>query len=234
MKNYKRSPIVSFITAVALVLSLCVGILATGGAHAQSAKPGNETKNPAIARYAQDLTKLARGGAFDLVDGNKSAVEPAIQILSRGKQNNPVLIAEDGSESKTVVQELARRIATGEVPESLRQTRLYSLNLNALLDGVTAPGEIEARVKTVLSELEAIDGNSILFVDQLHQFLGQHADQIVSETMTEAAVSGKVRLIGATSSAAYEQYIAGNEVLDGLFKQVNLADDLSSSDQNDN
>ena len=237
MKNHKRSPIVSLITVFALIFSLCLGILVTDGAHAQSGndKPNSatvETKNPAIARYAHNLTKLARRGAFALVEGHESAIKPTIQILSRGKQN-PVLIAEDDKESKAVVQVLARRIATGDVPESLRQTRLYSLNLDALLEGVKSPADLDGRIKELLSEISSLDGNSILFVDQLHQFVGQHAAQTVSETLTEAAVDGKVRLIGATSSGAYEEYIASNEILDSLFKQVNLGDDLSSSEKSD-
>src|SRR6476620_1856015 len=189
MKNHKQSPLISFVTILALVFSMSLGLLVTPGAHAQVGQQGNEktnlanepTKNPAISRYAQNLTKLARRGAFDLVAGNDSALAPTIQILSGSKQNNSVLISEDASESKTVVQLLARRIATGEVPQSLRQARLYSLNLYTLLDGVKAPADLDVRVKALLAELASIDKNSILFVGELHQFVGQHAEQMVSE-----------------------------------------------------
>src|SRR5437762_883487 len=141
MKNHKRTPIISLITACALVFCMCLGIMVTDGAYAQSNQPGTksaaaEAKNTATARYAQDLTKLARRGAFDLVEGHEAdaAVGPTIQILSRQKQNNPVLIAEDENASKTVVQVLARRIASGSVPVSLQHTRLYSLKVTALFE----------------------------------------------------------------------------------------------------
>ncbi len=240
MKNHKRSPILTLATALTLTFSLCMGILVTEGAHAQSSQLGRRThsdaaiSSPTLNRYAQNLTKLARRGAFDLVEAHESAITPTIQILSSGKQNNPVLIAEEGSEAKAVVQVLARRIATGDVPESLRQTRVYSLNLTTLLDGVKTSAELDARVKFLLAEISTTDGNAVLFVDQLHQFIGQHAAQTVSETLTDATVAGNVRLLGATSSAAYAEYIAGNELLDGLFKQVNLADELAASQKNEN
>ena len=239
MKNQKRSPILSLVTVLTVMFSLCLGTMVTGRAQAQSGEnktnsPTAANKNSAVRRYAQNLTKLAQRGAFDAVVDHESAVVPTIKILSRSKQNNPVLIADDGNQAKAVVQILARRIATGTVPAGLLQTRLYSLNLTALLDGVKTSAELESRVKALLSEISSVDGNSILFVEELHQFVGQNAAQTVSETLTAAAVDGKVRLLGATSSAAYEQYIAGNTTLDGLFKEVNLVDDLAASEANDN
>ena len=243
MKNQKRSPLVSLVTVLTLMFSLSLGLMVTDRAHAQA---GNRaagdsrtnsadaaTRTPALSRYAQNLTKLARRGAFDTVVEHESAVVPAIKILTRSKQNNPVLIAEAGTESKAVAQILARRIATGAVPESMLQTRVFSLNVTALLDGLKTPADLESRVKALLSDISGLEGNSILFVEELHQFVGQHATQTVSETLTEAAIAGKVRLLGATSSAAYEQYIAGNQALDGLFKEVKLTDDAASSEAND-
>ena len=153
MKNHKRSSIVSLITVFTLVFSMCLGILATSGAQAQQDGANAETKNPAIAHYTYNLTKLARQGAFDVVAGSESKVDSTIQILSSSKQNNPVLIGEDENQSKLVVQQLARRIATGEMPEGLRETRLFSLNQDALLNGVKAPAELDARLKELLAEI---------------------------------------------------------------------------------
>ncbi len=234
-KNNKRSPIVSLVTVFALMFSLCSGILIMDGAQAQSQNnkinaASVETKNRALARYTQDLTKLARRGAFDLTKGNEAAIRPIIQILSRSKQNNPVLIGEDNAESKAVIEGLARRIATGDVPENLRQTRLYSLNLYALFEGVKTPADLEGRLKAMLSEASSTGGDSIFFIDELQQFVGKRAAQTVSQAMAEAAVGGKVRLIGATSSSAYEEYIASDATLDGLFQQINLEDSVNSSD----
>ena len=119
-------------------------------------------------------------------------------------------------------------MTTGQDAENLRQAHLYSLNLDALLTGVKTTGELEVRLKAVLSEASAGKDSSILFVDQLSQFVGKRAAQAVSETLTSATIGGKVRLIGATSRGSYDEYIAGDAKLDGLFQQVNL-DDFNSA-----
>src|SRR5688572_26486397 len=116
MKNDKHSPFVSLVTVFALLFSLCPGIIGMNGAHTQSNTASAETKYPALARYTENLTRLARRGAFDSVMGHEAALDPTVQILSRSKQNNPVFITEDGTESKAAVQALARQIATGDVP----------------------------------------------------------------------------------------------------------------------
>ncbi len=229
MNKSKRSPVVSLITVLSLMFSLCSGILIMDNATAQSRTERMKPNTVALARYAQDLTKLARQGGLDIVNRRKAAVRPLIQILSRSQQNNPVLIGEYALNSTAVVEGLAQRIATGRVPENLRQTRLYSLNCNALLEGTKTSEEIDSRLKAVLSEVSS-DGHSILFVNELQQFVGKNAAQAVSATLTEAAAGGKVRLIGATSRGAYEEYIAGDALLDGLFQQINLEDAANSSD----
>jgi subtilisin family serine protease len=216
------------------MVSLCLGIMVMDTAHAQSVNDSASTKpkNPALARYTRDLTKLARQGKLEPGNGQEAAVRSVIQIFSRTKQNNPVLIGEEGLNSTTVVAGLAQRIASGRVPENLRQTRLYSLNLDVLLAGVKTTAELQGRLETVLSEASE-QGNSILFIDPLYQFVGKHAEQTVSETLTEATAGGKVRLIGATSRGAYDEYIAGDAMLDSLFQQVNL-DDFKASETSDN
>jgi len=178
--------------------------MVTGTAKAQSindsanAKP----KSPALALYTRDLTKLARQGKLETGKGHEAAVRRVIQIFSRTKQNNPVLVGEDPSNSTAVVESLAQQITTGGVPQNLRQTRVYSLNLEALLKSVKTTEELEGRLQAVLSEASSEQANSILFVDALSQFVGKHAEQTISETLTGATVGGKVRLIGATSRDA--------------------------------
>src|SRR5258705_5108784 len=225
MKNKKQSPIVPLVTVFALTLSLCSGILITD-LTAKAAKPTNasaKTKSPTFSRYARDLSKLAERGKLDIANGQLAAVRPLIQILSRDHQNNPVLIGEEGSTSMAVVEGLAQRITMGRVPANLRQSHLYSLNIYALLDGVKTTAELEGRVNAVLAEVPKSE-NSILFVDELYQFIGKHAAQSVSDVLTEAAIAGKVRLIGASSRGAYDEYIASDAMLAGLFGQVNLED----------
>src|SRR5882724_1789545 len=128
MKNNKRFRVVSLVTALTLIVSLCLGILVMNTAQAQSVNDSASTKpkNPALARYTRDLTKLARQGKLERVNGQEAAVRSVIQIFSRAKQNNPVLVGEEGLNSTAVVAGLAQRIASGRVPENLRQARLYS------------------------------------------------------------------------------------------------------------
>ena len=234
MKNNKRFRVVSLLTALTLMVSLCLGIMVMDTAQAQSVNDSASTKpkNPALARYTRDLTKLARQGKLEPVNGQEAAVRSVIQIFSRAKQNNPVLVGEEGLKSTAVVAGLAQRIASGRVPANLRQTRLYSLNLDSLLAGVKTTAELQGRLQTVLSEASE-QGNSILFIDTLYQFVGKYAEQTVSETLTEATAGGKVRLIGATSRGAYDEYIAGDAMLDSLFQQVNL-DDFKSAETSEN
>src|SRR6267143_6523391 len=137
MKNDKRSP-ASLVTALMLVFSLCLGILVMDTARAQTANDSAGTKpnSSALDRYTRDLTKLARQGKLEIANEREAAVRQVIQIFARVQRNNPVLIGEGGPDSTAVVDALAQRITMGRVPENLRRTRLYSLNLETLLAGI--------------------------------------------------------------------------------------------------
>jgi len=232
MKNNNRFPLVSLVSALALMVSLCLGIIVTDSAHAQSANRSSSLK-PALARYTRDLTELARQGKLEAGKGHQAAVRRVVQIFSRSKQNNPVLIGEDGSNPTAVVEALAMRVATARVPENLRHAQVYSLNLDALMADVKTTQELDSRLQAVLSEASSDQGNSILFVNTLSQFVGKNAEQTVSQTLSDAAANGKVRLIGAASHGAFDQYIASDATLAGLFQQVNL-DELKSSETSEN
>src|SRR6266853_1213389 len=142
MKKLKGSPIVATVTLFALLLSLSAGPLAMSHAKAESGKdntnntPNAQTRNPSLAQYTYELTQLARQGKLQLVSGHDAEISRTLQVLSNSQQNNPVLIGESDATATEVVEGLAARIASGDVPENLRQVRLYSLNLNALLKGV--------------------------------------------------------------------------------------------------
>src|SRR4051812_11818658 len=200
MTKNKRPRFITLLTVLSLMFSLCSGIIIVDNARAESADKGSvRTKpiGPALAQYALDLTDLARQGRLDIEAGHDAAIGRTIQTLARGQQNNPVLIDESGATSIEVVEGLAQRIATGDVPANLRQTRVYSLNLNALLNGVKTSVELEKRLKAVLADATSASENSILFVDELHQFVGTRAAQTVSQTLADAAARGNVRLMGA-------------------------------------
>src|SRR6266852_5675271 len=166
----KRYRVATWLTSLSLMVSLCLGILVTDRASAQSAPP-NQVTYPELARYATDLTELARAGRLEPVMGRNAEISRTISILSRDIHQNPVLIGEAGPGVAAIAQGLALRIATGEVPESLSDKRLFSLSLDALAAQAKNSDEFTARLQAVLAEGESADGQIILFVDQLHQFV---------------------------------------------------------------
>ncbi|HEX8922807.1 MAG TPA: S8 family serine peptidase, partial [Pyrinomonadaceae bacterium] len=213
MKKIKGSPIVALTILFSLLLSLNAGALSARKADAQS-------NSPALALYARDLTKLARQGKLEEVKGHDEEIGRTIEVLSTRRQNNPVLVGESGANAKAVVEGLAQRIAAGIVPENLRRKQLYSLNLEALLAGVKTTAELESRLKAVLSEIAGLKEEPILFVDEFHQFVGTRAAQTISEMLSTAASLGELRLMGATTPAAYSDYIAGDSELTKIFQPV--------------
>jgi serine protease AprX len=223
MKKIKGSPIVAVAVLFSLLLSLSAGPLMISNA-------GAKTKRTALTRYTRDLTGLARQGKLEPVNGHDAEIDRAIQVLSRTQQNNPVLVGEDGVNSAAVVEGLAARIANGAVPENLRRTNVYSLDLNALSAGVKTTDELESRLSAVLAEMSAAGKNSILFVDEFHQFIGTRAAQAVSETLAGAAARGELRLMGATTPTAYTDYIGSEAALAQLFQPVQVGE--QSADTN--
>ncbi|HEV7376080.1 MAG TPA: AAA family ATPase, partial [Pyrinomonadaceae bacterium] len=209
MKKITGSPIVALATLFSLLLSLSAGPLMITNA-------GAKTKSSVLAQYTRDLTRLARQGKLEAVQGHDAEINRTIQVLSHSQQNNPVLVGESGADTTAVVEGLAERIAASDVPENLRHAQLYSLNLNALLAGVKTTAELESRLKALLSEVATSGKNQILFIDELHQFVGTRAAQTISETLSTAAARGELRLLGATSRGAYEDYIASDAMLAGL------------------
>src|SRR5689334_20921390 len=163
MKPRKYSRFVSGVTALSMLFSASAGVLLSESTKAQSRQTINSTDRgnaSALARYTRELTLLARQGRLDITNDHDAEIRRVIQILSDSRQNSPVLTGESDLDSVAVVEGLAARIASDDVPESLRQTRLYSLNLNALFSGVKTPADIEGRVKAVLADV-AGDKNSI-------------------------------------------------------------------------
>ncbi|MDT5123980.1 MAG: serine protease AprX, partial [Acidobacteriota bacterium] len=235
MKKLKGSPIVATVTLFALLLSLSAGPLAMSHAKAESGKdktnsPKAQTRNPSLAQYTRELTQLARQGKLQLVSGHDAEISRAIQVLSNNHQNNPVLIGESDANATEVVEGLAARIASGDVPENLRQVRLYSLNLNALLKDVKTTAELERRLNAVLSEVKGAGKGSILFINELQHFVGTRAAQTVSDLLAGATARGELRLMGATNGGAYKDYIASDAKLDGLFRQVRLDSSFNATE----
>jgi ATP-dependent Clp protease ATP-binding subunit ClpB len=182
-----------------------------------------EGKFQALEKYAQDLTELARRGKLDPVIGRDEEIRRVMQVLSRRTKNNPVLIGEPGVGKTAIVEGLARRIVSGDVPESLKDKRLISLDLGAMLAGAKFRGDFEERLKAVLKEIGEANGEIILFIDELHTLVGAGAAEgaiDASNMLKPALARGELRAIGATTLAEYRKYIEKDKALERRFQIV--------------
>jgi ATP-dependent Clp protease ATP-binding subunit ClpB len=182
-----------------------------------------EAKYQSLEKYAKDLTELARKGKLDPVIGRDEEIRRVIQVLSRRTKNNPVLIGEPGVGKTAIVEGLARRIVSGDVPETLREKRVISLDLGAMLAGAKYRGEFEDRLKAVLKEIEDAQGQIILFIDELHTLVGAGAAEgaiDASNMLKPALARGELRAIGATTLNEYRKYIEKDTALERRFQIV--------------
>ena len=182
-----------------------------------------EQNYQALSKYARDLTELARKGKLDPVIGRDDEIRRTIQVLSRRTKNNPVLIGEPGVGKTAIVEGLAQRIISGDVPETLRNKRLVGLDLGAMLAGAKYRGEFEDRLKAVLKEIENAQGHIILFIDELHTLVGAGAAEgaiDASNMLKPALARGELRCVGATTLNEYKKHIEKDAALERRFQQV--------------
>jgi ATP-dependent Clp protease ATP-binding subunit ClpB len=192
-----------------------------GGSHItdQSA----EENYQALSKYAKDLTDLARQGKLDPVIGRDDEIRRTVQVLSRRTKNNPVLIGEPGVGKTAIVEGLAQRIVSGDVPETLKGKRLVGLDLGSMLAGAKYRGEFEDRLKAVLKEIQNSNGQIVLFIDELHTLVGAGASEgaiDASNMLKPALARGELRCVGATTLNEYKKHIEKDAALERRFQQV--------------
>ena len=191
-----------------------------------------EENMKALQKYSTDLTDLAKKGKLDPVIGRDEEVRRIIQVLNRRTKNNPVLIGEPGVGKTAIVEGLAQRIIRGDVPESLKDVKLISLDLGALVAGAKFRGEFEERLKAVLKEVQDSDGNIVMFIDELHTVVGAGSTEgsmDAGNLLKPMLARGELRTIGATTINEYRKYIEKDPALERRFQQV-LVDEPSVED----
>ena len=192
-----------------------------GGRKADSAS--SEDTYQSLQKYARDLVAEARDGKLDPVIGRDEEIRRVLQILSRRTKNNPILIGEPGTGKTAIVEGLAQRIARGDVPENLRNKRVFSLDMGALVAGAKYKGEFEERLKSVVNEVTAAEGGIILFIDEIHTLVGAGKGEGAMDAaniLKPALARGELRSIGATTLEEYQKYFEKDKALERRFQTV--------------
>lgn len=220
----------SFYAEIMSAVSGYSGSAAGAGSFDETASAGTQrvgkTNTPTLDQFGRDFTKMAQDGKFDPVIGRDKEIARVIQILSRRTKNNPCLIGEPGVGKTAVIEGLAQKIASGDVPEVLRGKRLFTLDLSSMIAGAKYRGEFEERLKTAMSEVTKA-GNVILFVDEIHTIIGAGAAEgaiDASNILKPSLARGEIQMIGATTLEEYRKHIEKDSALERRFQPITVGE----------
>ena len=211
-----------------VLLSICLVLLekmedVRGSQRVTDANP--EDKFEALEKYGKDLTALAREGKIDPVIGRNDEIRRVMQVLTRRTKNNPVLIGEPGVGKTAIAEGLARRVVSGDVPESLKDKRIVAMDLGAMIAGAKYRGEFEDRLKAFLKEVTAAEGQIVLFIDELHTIVGAgnaEGSADAANMLKPQLARGELRCIGATTLDEYRKHIEKDPALERRFQPVTV------------
>lgn len=200
-----------------------VNVEETVGENSSSVEVKEEKKNDALSKYTTDLTELAKNNKLDPVIGRDDEIRRTIRILNRRSKNNPVIIGEPGVGKTAIIEGLAQRIVSGDVPESLRNDKILALDLGALLAGASYRGEFEERLKSVLKAIEEKSDDLMLFIDEIHTIMGAGSSEGSADAgnlLKPMLARGGIRVIGATTTDEYRKYIEKDKAMERRFQPV--------------
>lgn len=202
-------------------LERAISVYRNGNTDTQQRTPAAEADNslPTLRRYATDLVRMAAEGQIEPVIGRDIEVRRVLQILSRKTKNNPILVGEPGTGKTAIVEGLAHRLQAGDVPEELRNLKLFSLDFTALVAGASAPGQLEERLKKVVEEAKS-DPSLVLFIDEIHLLIGGNGGMDAANILKPEMARGLIKIIGATTLDEYTKYIEKDKAFERRFQKV--------------